>query len=40
MFRHFVKGRSRNSLWRMFQTTPQMVDDILAGRAYVPARAV
>jgi hypothetical protein len=29
-------GRSRETLWRMFQITPQMVDDILAGRAFVP----
>jgi hypothetical protein len=33
-------GRSPNSLWRMFQTTPAVVDDILAGRAYVPGRAI
>jgi hypothetical protein len=33
------KGRSRETLWRMFQITPQMVDDIIAGRAYVPARS-
>lgn len=31
-------GRSPNTLWRMFRCTPQMVDDILAGRAYVSGR--
>lgn len=32
-------GRSRNTLWRIFQCTPRMVDDILAGRAFMPQRA-
>jgi hypothetical protein len=30
------EGRSRNTLWRMFQTTPQQIDDILAGRSHMP----
>lgn len=29
-------GRSANSLWRMFGTSPRMVAEILAGRAYRP----
>jgi hypothetical protein len=28
-------GRSPHTLWRMFQCSPQMAADILAGRAYV-----